>query len=88
MPLQAGNGEFVCDCYPPIPNVFSWQPFSIKLYSVHDTAHPLSVDKANKSPPLPSHAHESLGEEGDGAFSCPIYFPQHSKFLHTASFFN
>ncbi len=60
---------------PPIPDVFSWQPFSIRLYSVHDAAHPPSVDKANKSPRLPSHACESHGEEGDGEFSCPFYFP-------------
>ena len=32
MPLQAGDGEFVCDCHPsPVSDVFSWQPFSIKL---------------------------------------------------------
>ena len=76
MPLQAGDGEFVCDCYPPpIPDVSHCSFFQLNCYFVHDAAHPPSVNKSNKSLPLPLHACESRGEEEDGEVSCSFYSP-------------
>ena len=90
MPLQVSDGEFICDCYPPPFPMFSHGSlFKLNCYSVHDAAHLPSADKVNKSPLLPSHAHESRGEGGDGEFSSPFYFPyHHSKLFIAASFFN
>jgi hypothetical protein len=72
--------------FPPIPIFSHWSFFQLN-YSVHCAARFPSVDMANMSPLLPSHARESRGEGSDGEFSFPFYSP-HSKLFLTSSFSN
>ncbi len=80
MPLQAGNGEFVCGFQAPPNPIFSqWSLFQLNCSSIHCAPCFPSVDMVNKPPLLQSH--ELWREGGVGEFSSPFYFPPIPNFF-------
>ena len=71
---------------PPIPFFSHWSLFQLNCYSVHCAACFPSVEMANKSPPLPSHACKLHGEGGDGEFYSPFIPPSFQTCSHSFFF--
>ena len=87
MPLQAGFVSLSVVFKPPLIPFFShWSLFQLNCSSFHYAACFPSVDSLNKSPLLPSHAHESRGEGSNGEFFSPFYFPPFHTFSHSFFF--
>jgi hypothetical protein len=53
---------------PPFETFFHSFFFQLNCYPARNAGHHLSVDKANKSPSLPSPTHVLHGEGSDGEF--------------------